>query len=176
MRSVWSLAAAAAIAVSALTVGCAQQAAGPGGSGSPASPTPSSGPPAAAACDGATPTSAPSRTLALSTADSGSALCIKQGTGVLIYLKGTPASKWATLKSSSAAVVPTANGHLAHQAGVTGGYFVATQPGVAAITSTRSPCGTPVTHAPPTGPTTSNQDKACGMMQTFRVTVRVAAG
>ncbi len=174
MRSAWCLV-AAVIGVSALTAACGQQSAGPGGSGSSGSPTPSSGPPAAAACDGATPTAPPNRTLTLSTADSGSSFCIKQGTGVLIYLKGTSASKWAVLKSSSAAMVPTANGHLALQIGVTGGYFVAAHPGVAAITSTRNPCGAPATHSPPTEPTTSSQSKACGVVQTFRVTVRVAA-
>jgi hypothetical protein len=176
MRSVWSLAAAAVIGVSALTAACGQQPAGSGGSGSSGSPAPSNGPPAAAACDGATPTSPPNRTLTLSAADTGSSFCIKQGTGVLIYLKGTQAVKWAVLKSSSAAMMPTANGHLALAVGVTGGYFVAAHPGVAAITSSRSPCASQATQPPPTGPTTSNQNKAhCGVVQTFRVTVRVAS-
>jgi hypothetical protein len=175
MRSAWVLA-AAVIGVSALTAACGQQPAGSAGSGSSGSPTPASGPPAAAACDGATPTSPPNRTLTLSATDSGSSFCIKQGTGVLIYLKGTQAVKWAALKSSSAAMMPTANGHLALQVGVTGGYFVAAHPGVAAITSSRSPCTPAATHSPPTGPTTSNQNKArCGVVQTFKVTVRVAA-
>jgi hypothetical protein len=92
---------------------------------------------------------------------------------VLIYLRGTRAVKWAALKSSSAAVVPRANGHLALALGVTGGYFVAARPGVAAITSSRSPCRPRVTPNPPTAPTTSSQNK-CGVIQTFRVTVRVA--
>jgi hypothetical protein len=59
------------------------------------------------------------------------------------------------------------------QLGVTGGYFVAAQPGVAAITSSRSPCEPHPTANPPTGPTTSNQNK-CGVIETFRVSVRVA--
>jgi hypothetical protein len=168
MRSVWFLAAAVVIGVSALTAGCGQQTAGPaagGPSGSPASatgapasstpvsstgaPAPSTGPPAAAACGSATPTSPPNRTLTLSTGDAGRSFCIKPGVGVLIYLKGTPTAKWATLKSSSAVMVPRANGHLALALGVTGGFFVAAKPGVATITSSR---GT----------------------QTFQVTVRVA--
>ena len=169
MRSV-SLLAAAVIGVSALTAACGQQQAGSAASGSPGSPAPSSGPPAAAACGSATPTAPPNRTLTLSTGDNGRSFCIRPGTGVLVYLKGTPMLKWDALKSSSAAMVPTANGHLALAIGVTGGYFVAAHPGVAAITSTRSPCGPEVT---PTGPTTSNPKK-CGITQTFRVTVRVA--
>ena len=147
MRSV-SFLAAAVIGVSALTAACGQQTAGSAAGGPSGSPAPSTGPSAAAACGSATPTSPPNRILTLNDGDSGSSFCIKPGTGVLIYLKGTPADKWATLKSSSAAMKPSANGHLALMAGVTGGFFVAAQPGVATITSSR---GT----------------------QTFQVTVRV---
>jgi hypothetical protein len=175
MRSVSFLAAAAVIGLSALTAACGQQPAGSAASGSSGSPAPSTGPPAAAACGSATPTSPPHRTLTLSTGDSGGSFCVKPGTGVLIYLKGTPTAKWATLKSSSAALVATANGHLALALGVTGGYFVAARPGVAAITSSRSPCGSQASPGPSTGPATSNQIKSqCGVIQTFRVTVRVA--
>ena len=46
----------------------------------------------------------------------------------------------------------------------------AAHPGVADITSTRSPCAPMAT---PSGPTTSNPRK-CGITQTFKVTVRVA--
>ena len=168
MRSV-SLLAAAVIGASALTAACGQQKAGSAAGGSPGSPAPPSGPPAAA-CGSATPTAPPHRTLTLSTGDNGRSFCIRPGIGVLVYLMGTPKLKWAALKSSSAAMMPTANGHLALTVGVTGGYFVAAHPGVAAITSTRSPCAPLVT---PSGPTTSNPRK-CGITQTFRVTVRVA--
>jgi len=175
MRSV-SLLAAAVIGTSALAAGCGQQQAGSAASGPSGSPAPSTAPPAAAACGSATPTAPPHRTLTLGAGDSGRSFCIRQGIGVLVYLRGTPQLKWDALKSSSAAMVPTANGHLALQVGVTGGYFVAAHPGVAAITSSRSPCTPPATHSPPTGPTTSNQNKArCGVVQTFKVTVRVAA-
>jgi hypothetical protein len=169
MRSV-SLLAAAVIGVSALTAACGQQRAGSAASGSSGSPAPPSGPPAAAACGSATPTAPPNRTLTLRASDNGGSFCIRPGTGVLVYLKGTPALKWDALKSSSAAMVPAPNGHLALALGVTGGYFVASHPGVAAITSTRSPCEPLAT---PTGPTTSNPRK-CGITQTFKVTVRVA--
>ena len=170
MRSV-SLLAAAVIGVSALAAGCGQQQAGPAASGPSAAarrprPRPRRRPPAAPP----TPTAPPNRTLTLSAGDNGRSFCIRPGIGVLVYLKGTPQLKWDALKSSSAAMVPTANGHLALALGVTGGYFVAAHPGVAAITSTRSPCGPQVT---PTGPTSSNPRK-CGITQTFKVTVRVA--
>jgi hypothetical protein len=168
MRSV-SLLAAAVIGASALTAACGQQKAGSATGGSPGSPAPPSGPPAAA-CGSATPMAPPHRTLTLSTGDNGGSFCIRPGIGVLVYLLGTPKLKWAALKSSSAAMVPTANGHLALTVGVTGGYFVAAHPGVATITSTRSPCAPLAT---PSGPTTSNPRK-CGITQTFRVTVRVA--
>jgi hypothetical protein len=168
MRSV-SLLAAAVIGVSALATACGQQA-GPAAGGSSSSPAPSTAPPAAAACGSATPTAPPHRTLTLNAGDNGRSFCIRPGIGVLVYLKGTQAVKWAALKSSSAAMASAPNGHLALMVGVTGGYFVAAHPGVAAITSTRSPCGPQVT---PTGPTTSNQRK-CGITQSFKVTVRVA--
>src|SRR5215813_3370374 len=98
MRSLSSLA-AAVIGLSALVAACGQQPAGPAASGSPGGPAPSTGPPAAAACGDATPTAPPNRTLTLSAADNGGSFCVTPGTGVLIYLRGTPAAKWAALKS-----------------------------------------------------------------------------
>ena len=169
MRSV-SLLAAAVIGASALAAGCGQQRAGSAAGGPSGSPAPSTAPPAAAACGSAAPTAPPNRTLTLSAGDNGRSFCIRQGIGVLVYLKGTPQLKWDALKSSSAAMAPAANGHLALQVGVTGGYFVAAHPGVADITSTRNPCGPQAT---PTGPTSSNPRK-CGITQIIKVTVRVA--
>ena len=169
MRSV-SLLAAAVIGASALAAGCGQQRAGSAASGPSGSPAPSTAPPAPAACGSAAPTAPPNRTLTLTAGDNGRSFCIRQGIGVLVYLKGTPQLKWDALKSSSAAMAPAANGHLALQVGVTGGYFVAAHPGVADITSTRSPCGPQAT---PTGPTSPSPRK-CGITQTFTVTVRVA--
>src|SRR5262245_63332542 len=170
MRSV-SLLAAAVIGASTLAAACGQQQAGSAATGPSGSPAPSTAPPAAAACGSATPIAPPHRTLTLGAGDNGRSFCIRPGIWVLVYLKGTPKLKWDALKSSSAAMVPTANGHLALMVGVTGGYFVAAHPGVAAITSTRSPCGPQAT---PTGPTTSNP-RRCGITQTFKVTVRVAS-
>ena len=170
MRSVSFLAATAVIGLSALTAACGQQPAGSAMSGSSAHPAASTGAPAAAACGAATPTSPPDHTLTLGAGDSGRAFCVKPGTGVLIYLRGTPALKWAALKSSSAVLVPRANGHLTLALGVTGGYFVAAQPGVAAITSSRSSCHPGASASPSAGHGTM-----CGMTETFRVTVRVAS-
>jgi hypothetical protein len=170
MRSVSFLAAAAVIGLSALTAACGQQTAGSGTGGSSGSPAPSTAAPAAAACGAASPTSPPGHVLTLGAGDTGRSFCVKPGTGVLVYLRGTPELKWAALKSSSESLVPRANGHLALALGVTGGYFVAAQPGVAAITSSRSPCHLQAPASPPAG----NQKK-CGITQTFRVTVRVAS-
>ena len=171
MRSVSSLAAAAVIGTAAaLTAACGQQPAGPAASGSSASAAPSTGAPAAAACGTATPVPQAERTLTLRAADSGRSFCVKPGTGVLIYLKGTPTLKWAALQSSSDALVPRANGHLALALGVTGGFFVAVHPGVADITSSRSPCRLPASASPSAG-----SSEQCGTIQTFRVTVRVAS-
>ena len=168
MRSVSFLAAAVVIGVSALTAACGQQSAGSATSGSSGTPAPSTGAPAAAACGAATPTSPPGHVLTLRAGDTGRSFCVKPGTGVLIYLKGTPELKWAALRSSSAALVPRANGHLALALGVTGGYFVAAQPGVAAITSSRSSC-----HPGASGSPSAGNGTTCGTTGTFRVTVRV---
>ena len=170
MRSVSFFAAAAVIGVSALTAACGQQPAGSAMSGSSGSPAPSTGAPAAAACGAAMPTSPPGHVLTLRAGDTGRSFCVKPGTGVLIYLKGTPELKWAALRTSSAALVPRANGHLALALGVTGGYFVAAQPGVAAITSSRSSCHPGASASPSAGHGTM-----CGITDTFRVTVRVVS-
>jgi len=170
MRSVSFLAAAVVIGVSALTAACGQHPAGSAMSGSSGTPAPSTGAPAAAACGAATPTSPPGHVLTLRAGDTGRSFCVKPGTGVLIYLKGTPELKWAALRSSSAALVPRANGHLALALGVTGGYFVAAQPGVAAITSSRSSCHPGASASPSAGHGTM-----CGITDTFRVTVRVVS-
>jgi hypothetical protein len=180
MRSVSALAVAVIIGASALTAACGQQQPGPAASGtaasSPSAASPSvtgsaaSAPSAAGAC-GATPAVlGPGRTLTLTLTDGSRSFCVKQGTGVLIYLRGTAIDRWGPLKSSSAVLVPSANGHLSLAVGVTGGYFVAAQPGSAVITSARSRCGSVV---PPTAPATSGK-ASCGSIELFRVTIRVA--
>lgn len=177
MRSVSFLAGAAVVGLSALAAACGQQAAGSAASGSSGSAAP-----AAAACGSATPTSPRHRTLTLRTADSGGSFCIKQGTGVLIFLRGTPTAKWAALRSSSAVMVPRANGHLMVALGVTGGSFAAPKPGVASITSLRNAFGSAPKPQPATGPNTLNQSKPDPtklegpdtQTQTLRVPARLA--
>lgn len=160
MRSVSFLTVAVIVGAAALTAACGQRAATAAG--------------ASAACGPATPTAPPDRTLTLTVSDNDRSFCVKVGTGVLVYLKGTPTSKWAALRSDSTAMVPRGNGHLMLALGVTGGYFVAVRPGLAAITSSRSPCGPVATSPPPTRPTTSgSRQMTCGVIQAFRVTVRV---
>jgi hypothetical protein len=183
MRSVGVLTAAVIIGASALTVACGTQRAGPASGAAASTPASASASaaaatppatsqaaaptPAAAACGATAAILGPGHTLTLTLTDNSRSFCVKQGTGVLIYLRGTAAARWGLLRSSSAALVPSANGHLMLALGVTGGYFVAAHPGSAVISSTRSPCGT----APP--PTASGQ-ASCGAIESFRVTIGVA--
>jgi len=164
MRSVSALAVAVIIGASAVTAACGQQRPGPIASGTAASSPP------AAACGAMPAVLGPGRTLTLSMTDSSRSFCVRRGTGVLIYLRGTATHKWGPLKSSSAVLVPSANGHLSLALGVTGGYFVAARPGSAVITSARSRCGPAVR---PTVPATSGK-ASCGSIELFRVTIRVA--
>jgi hypothetical protein len=182
MRTVRYL--AVVIAATATVAACGAQQAGPGGgaTGATGAATPSAAasagspaatsavPPPAAGCGGVTPTAPPEHTLTLTTSSNGGSFCVRPGTAVLVYLKGTPAARWTALTSSSAALAPKANGHLMLALGVTGGSFVAATRGIAVITSQRSLCGPSV---PPTAPTTSHK-LLCGTVQVFKVTVRVA--
>jgi hypothetical protein len=177
MRSVSALAAAVIIGAAAVTAACGQQRPAPAASVTAASSaipsatgSAASAQPAAAACGAASAVLGPGRTLTLTQADSTRSFCINRGTGVLIYLRGTAIDRWGPLKSSSAVLVPSANGHLSLAVGVTGGYFVAAQPGSAVIASARSRCGPAV---PPSAPTTSGK-ASCGSIELFRVTIRVA--
>ncbi len=180
MRSVSVPAAAVIIGATVLTVACGQQRPGPAASGpaaSAASGTPAatspaaSAPAAAASCGSTAAVRGPSRILTLSDTDNSRSFCVRRGTGVLIYLHGTATHRWGPLKSSSAVLVPSANGHLMLALGVTGGYFVAAQPGSAVITSARSRCGPAA--ALPSAPTASGK-ASCGPVEVFRVTIVVA--
>jgi hypothetical protein len=180
MRSVSALAVAVIIGASAVTAACGQQRSGPSATETAASSPPTASPsaagsgtsaqPPAAACGAASAVLGPGRTLTLTLTDSTRSFCVKRGTGVLIYLRGTALDRWGPLKSSSAVLVPSANGHLSLAVGVTGGYFVAAQPGSAVITSARSRCGPAV---PPSAPTMSGK-ASCGSIELFLVTIRVA--
>lgn len=162
MRSVRVSATAVIIGVSALTAGCGQ----PGAAASGPASTP-----AAVTCGTAVAVLGPGRTLTLGTADNRRSYCVKRGTGVLIYLRGTATDMWSELTSSSAALRPSANGHLSLALGVTGGYFVASRPGTAVITSARGRCRQ--ASSPSSAPAASGQ-ASCGPAELFRVTIAVA--
>jgi len=171
MRGVGILATAVIIGASVLTVACGQQRPAPA-AGTPSAISPAASAPAGAAACGATAAVlGPGRTLTLGSADNRRSFCVKRGTGVLIFLHGTATARWSPLKSSSAALVPSANGHLMLALGVTGGFFVAARSGSAVISSARSRCGSSA--VPPTGPATPGK-ASCGPAELFRVTVRVA--
>jgi hypothetical protein len=184
MRSVPVLAAVALGAVAVLS-GCGQQHAGipagppaVGGSPSPAaggSPPPavSSPPPPPpgtrhdVACHGG-PAPPPS-VITLTNADNGRSICVRRGTAVQVYLRGTQASRWSAIHASSVVLQPHANGHLLLALGVTGGSFIAAHPGSASLTSTRLVCPTP----PPNSGSESGVVE-CGAVLGFRVSVRVS--
>jgi hypothetical protein len=163
MRSISVLAAAVIIGASVLTVACGQQ---PGSAASGPASTP-----AAVTCGTAVAALGPGRTLTLGSADNRRSFCVKRGTGVLIFLHGTATDMWSEPKSSSAALVPSANGRLTLALGVTGGFFVAARSGSAVISSARSRCEHP--GPPPSAPTTSGK-APCGSVELFRVTIGVA--
>ena len=132
---------ATVMAASALAVGCGQLHSG--GSG------PAAVPKLQARC--VTPKLASGGTLTITDKDNGRSFCIVTGTGVYVFLHGTPARMWAHLHPSSAALQPRASGRMMLMRGVTGGYFVAMRFGDATLTSARSPCHVSVGFTPGPG-------------------------
>ena len=182
MRSVPVLAAVALGAVAVIS-GCGQQhtgvSGGPSQAGAP-SPLPvgaSSPPPAgspsspgvsrAGSCHGGS--SPQRRVITLTNADNGRSVCVRRGAAVLVYLRGTQASRWSVIHASSGVLRPRANGHGLLALGVTGASFVAVRPGAASITSARQVCPTP----PPNSGSQSGTVE-CGAILGFRVSVRVS--
>jgi hypothetical protein len=177
MRSVPVL---AAVALGAVTVisGCGQQHTGtPAGaplagasfspSSSSPSPPPQPGTRHAGTCDGGP---APRQSvITLTTADNGRSVCVRRGTAVQVYLRGTQASRWSAIHASSGVLRPRANGPLLLAVGVTGASFIAARPGTASITSIRQACPTP----PPNSGSQSGIME-CGAILGFRVSVRVS--
>ena len=179
MRSVPVLAAVALGAVAVLP-GCGQQHTGPpagpplarvpsplpaGASSPPSASSPSPLPPPGTSCGGRAPRL---RVITLTTADNGRSVCVRRGTAVRVYLRGTQASRWSAIHASSGVLQPHANGHLLLALGVTGGSFIAAHPGTASLTSTRLVCPTP----PPNSGSESGTVE-CGAIVGFRVSVRV---
>jgi hypothetical protein len=106
--------------------------------------------------------------ITLTNADNGRLVCVRRGTAVQVYLRGTKASRWSVIHASSGALRPHANGHGLLALGVTGASFIAARPGTASITSTRPACPTP--------PNSGSQSGIveCGAILGFRVSVRVS--
>ena len=179
MRSVPVLAAVALGAVAVLP-GCGQQHTGtpagpplarvpsplPAGTSSPPSASSPSPLPPPGACHGGR---APRLSvITLTNTDNGRSVCVRRGTAVRVYLRGTQASRWSAIHASSGVLQPHANGHLLLALGVTGGSFIAAHPGTASLTSTRLVCPTP----PPNSGSESGTVE-CGAIVGFRVSVRV---
>ena len=108
--------------------------------------------------------------LTITAADGGKSFCVARGTAVTVLLKGTAARKWAPIHASPAILAPHANGELMLALGVTGASFVATQPGVAVITSGRPACGPGV---PPGDSASGTGTLSCDAIIAFRVNVTV---
>jgi hypothetical protein len=176
MRSVPALA-ALVIGAMALVSGCGQQhqgtPAGPplGGSSASApspSPAPQPGDPGTASCQGSSATRA--ALITVTYADNGQTLCVRRGTAVQVFLKGSPANRWSPIRASNGALESHANGHMMLALGVTGASFLAVRPGTVIISSWRQPCGpdqTPPNAAAPSG------TLECGVIIAFRTIVKV---
>src|SRR5215831_16295027 len=108
MRSVPALVAVALGAV-VLASGCGQQHAGtPAGpplSGSAPAPLPSPAPgnPGAASCANA---AARIALITITYADNGRTLCVRRGTAVQVFLKGTPTNRWSAIHATGDALAP----------------------------------------------------------------------
>src|SRR5215472_7853017 len=83
--------------------------ASPPPSDSSPSPPPPPGTQHAGACHGGP---APHRSvITLTNADNGRSVCVRRGAAVLVYLRGTQASRWSVIHTSSGVLRPRANGH-----------------------------------------------------------------
>jgi hypothetical protein len=174
MRGVPALAALVIGAV-ALASGCGQQHRGapasppPGGSSASApSPAPQPGDPGTASCQGSSATRG--ALITVTYADNGQTLCVRRGTAVQVFLKGSPASRWSPIRASNGVLEPHANGHMMLELGVTGASFLAVRPGTVIISSWRQPCGPDQT--PPNAAAQSGTLE-CGVIIAFRATIKV---
>jgi hypothetical protein len=173
MRNVPALVAVALGAV-ALASGCGQQHAGtpagpPLSASAPAPvPSPAPGDPGTTSCHSASA----SRTalITITYADNGQTLCVRRGTAVQVFLRGTPANRWSAIHASGDALVPHANGRLMLALGVTGASFLAAHPGTATIRSFKQPCGPGTT---PGNQAAQSGTLECGVIIAFHTTVKV---
>ena len=134
MRGMSQVATAVVIAASVLAAGCGLQSSTASG---PAVAAPSARPQTTCV----TPKlAAPGRTFTITDKDNGKVFCLVTGTGVFVFLHGTPARMWTHIRPDSTIIQPRPSGVMMLALGVTGGYFVATRFGQATLTSTRAPC------------------------------------
>lgn len=175
MRSVPALVTVALGAV-LLVSGCGQKhdgiPAGPPLSGSPSSapspsPAPQPGDPGSGACGSAAP---PIALITITYADNGRTLCVRRGTAVLVYLTGTPKSRWSAIHASGTALIPHPDGRLTLPLGETAASFLAAHRGTAVLSSFRMPCGPEQT--PPNAGSQSGTLE-CGVIIAFHATVKV---
>jgi hypothetical protein len=172
MRSVLALV-AVALGAMVLASGCGQQhqgtPAGPPlpGSASPV-PAPAPGDPGTARCQGTS--AARAKLITITYADNGRTLCVRRGTAVLVYLKGTAANRWSPIHANSDVLAPHADGRLMLALGVTGASFLAAHPGTATIRSFRQPCGPDQT---PGNAAAQSGTLECGVIIAFHATVTV---
>ena len=173
MRNVPALVAVALGAV-ALASGCGQQHAGtpagpPLSASAPAPvPSPAPGDPGTASCHSASASRA--ALITITYADNGQTLCVRRGTAVQVFLRGTPANRWSAIHASGDALVPHANGRLMLALGVTGASFLAAHPGTATIRSFKQPCGPGTT---PGNQAAQSGTLECGVIIAFHTTVKV---
>jgi hypothetical protein len=81
--------------------------------------------------------------------DNGTRYCMTVGTSVFVFLHGSLARKWAPITPSSGAVAARPSGMMSLTVGATGGFFLAMRPGMARLTSVRSPCRSAGSGCPP---------------------------
>jgi hypothetical protein len=174
MRGVPVLVAAAIVGAMMLVSGCGQQHAGipagpPLSTSASAAPHPSPvpGDPGAASCGSAAP---PIALITITYADNGRTLCVRRGTAVQVYLKGTPTNRWSAIHATGDALTPHANGRLLLRLGVTGASFLAANRGTATIRSFRQPCGPNTT---PGNQAAQSGTLECGVIIAFHATVKV---
>ena len=173
MHSVPALVAVALGAV-ALASGCRQQHAGtpagpPLSASAPAPvPSPVPGDPGTVSCRSASASRA--ALITITYADNGQTLCVRRGTAVQVFLRGTPANRWSAIHASGDALVPHANGRLMLALGVTGASFLAAHPGTATIRSFKQPCGPGTT---PGNQAAQSGTLECGVIIAFHTTVKV---
>ncbi len=105
-----------------------------------------------------------SDTVTLTEADRGTTICVTVGTQIQVYLHGAPDSPWSAVTSTGGALRPAASGKRMLPQGVTAGYFEATGPGAATISSSRPACPS----------ATVPGGVACGALLGFTVSVTVS--